>query len=66
MAYGKYKDLAKRTELEKFLKDKAFKIASNPKYDEYERGLALIIFKIFYKKSKLQQSIIKRFKRRRV
>ena len=39
MAYGKYKDLTKRAQSDKFLKDKAFKIASNPKYDGYERGL---------------------------
>ena len=37
MAYGKYKDLAKRTESDKVLKDKAFKIASNPNYDGYQR-----------------------------
>ena len=33
MAYGKSKDLVKRTQSDKALKDKAFKIASNPKYD---------------------------------
>ena len=33
MAYGKLKDLAKRTESDKVLKDKAFKNASNPRYD---------------------------------
>ena len=32
MAYGKYKDLEKRTQSDKFLKDKAFEISSNPKY----------------------------------
>ena len=32
-AYGKTKDLVKRTQSDKVLKDKAFKIASNPKYD---------------------------------
>ena len=35
MAYGKSKDLAKRTESDKVLKDKAFKIASDPKSDGY-------------------------------
>ena len=35
MAYGKSKDLAKRTESDKVLRDKAFKIASDPKYDGY-------------------------------
>ena len=40
MAYGKTKDLVKRTQSDKVLKDKALKIASNPKYDSYQRGLA--------------------------
>ena len=40
MAYGKSKDLAKRTQSDKVLRDKAFKIASHPKYDGYQRGLA--------------------------
>ena len=31
MAYGKPKDLARRTQSDKVLKDKAFEIASNPK-----------------------------------
>ena len=31
MAYGKSKDLVKRTQLDKVLRDKAFKITSNPK-----------------------------------
>ena len=33
MAYGKSKNLVKRTQPDKVLKDKAFKIASNPNYD---------------------------------
>ena len=40
MAYGKSKDLVKRTQSDKVLRDKAFKIASDPKYDDYQRGLA--------------------------
>ena len=43
-AYGKYKDLSKRTESDKVLKDKAFKIVSNPNYDRYQRGQASILF----------------------
>ena len=42
----------KRIESDKFLRDKAFKIASNTKYDGYERGLASMVCKIFDKKSK--------------
>ena len=40
MAYGKYKDVRKRTKSDKVLRDKASEIASNPKYDEYQTGLA--------------------------
>ena len=39
MAYGKHKDLNKRTKSEKVLRDKAFEIASNLKCDGYQRGL---------------------------
>ena len=38
MASDRYEDLTKRTESDKVLKDKAFKIVSNPKYDEYEHS----------------------------
>ena len=51
MAYGKSKDLIKRTQSDKVLKDKAFKIASNPNYDGYQRGLASIVYMFFDKKS---------------
>ena len=49
MAYGKSKDLVKRTQSDKVLKDKAFKIASDPKYDGYQRGLASMVYKFFDK-----------------
>ena len=39
------------SESDKVLKDKAFKIASNPKYDGYERGPASMVYKFFDKKS---------------
>ena len=51
MTYGKSKDLTKRTQSDKFLRDKAFKIASDPKYDGYQRGLASMVYKFFEKKS---------------
>ena len=51
MAYGKSKDLAKRTQSKKVLGDKAFRIASDPKYDGYQRGLASMVCKFFDKKS---------------
>ena len=50
MAYGKLKDIVKRTQSDK-VKDKAFKIASDPKYDGYQRGLASMVYKFFDKKS---------------
>ena len=53
MAYDKSKDLAKRTQSDKVLRDKAFKIASDPKYDGYQRGLASMVYKFFDKKSAL-------------
>ena len=41
MAYGKTtKDLVKRTQSDKVLRDKAFTIGSDPIYDGYQRGLA--------------------------
>ena len=52
MAYGDFKDLGKRTIADKILRDKAFKIASDWTYDGYQRGLALMVYKFFDKKSK--------------
>ena len=49
MACGKSKEFAKRTKSDKFLRDKAFKIASDPKHDGYQRGLALMVYKYFDK-----------------
>ena len=80
MALGKYKDLTKRTQSDKVLRDKAFEIASNPQYDGYQRGLTSMDFKFFDKKStcsgiKLSnqkladephKSIIRKAKRRKV
>ena len=51
-AYGDFKDLAKRTVADKLLRDKAFEIASDQKYDGYQRGLASMVYKFFDKKSK--------------
>ena len=44
MPYGDFKDLAKRTG------DKAFNIDKDPKHDEYQRGLASMIYKFLAKK----------------
>ena len=52
MAYSKFKYLEKRTQSDIVLKNKALNIASNPKYNGYERRLASMIYKLFDKKSK--------------
>ena len=52
MACKKFKDLGKRTQSDIVLKNKALKMASNPKYNGYERGLASMVYKFFDKKSK--------------
>ena len=52
MAYGDFKDLKRRTFSDKVLRDKAFNIAKNPKYDGYQRGLDSMVYKYFDKKSK--------------
>ena len=52
MANGDFKDLKRRTFSEKVLRDKAFNIAKNPKYDGYQRGLVSMVYKFFDKKSK--------------
>ena len=50
--YSKYKNLERRTQSDEVLKDKAFEISNNPKYDGYQRGLASLVCKFFDKKSK--------------
>ena len=52
MAYGDFKDLARRTASDKVLRDKVFNVAKNRKYDGYKRGLASMVYKFFDKKSK--------------
>ena len=51
MAYGDFKDLAGRIASDKFLRDKAFNIAKNSRYDGYQRGLASMVYKFFDEKS---------------
>ena len=47
IAYGGFKYLPRRATTDKSLHGKAFKIASNPKYDGYQRELVSIIYKFF-------------------
>ena len=53
MAYDKSKDLAKRTQSDKVLKDKALRVIQNMvaiKDDGYQRGLASMVCNFFDKK----------------
>ena len=50
MAYGDFKDLTKRTAADKVLRNKAFNIAKDTKYDGYQRRLASMVYKFFDKK----------------
>ena len=81
MEYDESKDIAKRTESDKVLRDKPFKVASNPKYDGYQRRLASMVYKFFDKNSsgnvvatepnyqlanELYRQIFRKFKKRKV
>ena len=50
-AYSDSKNVTKRTIADKILRDKAFNIAKDTKYDGYQRGLASMVYKFFDKKS---------------
>ena len=78
IAYGKSKNLVKRTHSYKILRDK---IASVPNNDGYQRGLASVVYKFFDKKSsgsgivnernyqlanELHKPIIRKFKKRKI
>ena len=81
-AYSDSKDLTKRTIADKNLKNRAFDIAKDPKYDAYQRGLASIVYKFFDSKvsgsgaklipenkqlaNELHKPIIRKFQKRRV
>ena len=82
MAYRDFKDIKRRTDSDKILRDKAFNIAKTPKYDGYQRGLATMVYKFFDKKfegseivnnkekiqlvDELHKPIIRKFKKRKV
>ena len=48
MAYGDFKDLKKRTAADKVLRDEAFSIAKDPKYDGYQKVFASMVFIFFF------------------
>ena len=73
--------IQEKTQSDKVLRDKAFKVASDPKYDGYQRGLASMVYKFFDKKSsgtgitneinyqlanEVHKAIIRKFKKRKV
>ena len=77
MAFRYFKGLARRTASDEVLRDKTFNIAKNPKCDEFERGLASMVYKFFDKNSKIygiiqnqqlaeemQRSIIRNFEKK--
>ena len=78
MSYGDFKDLERRTQSYRVLKDKVFKKAVNLKYNGRERGLTSMGYNFFDKKSKggsilnqqsaneLHKPIIGKFKKRKV
>ena len=51
MAYGDFKDFKKITAADKVLRDKAFNIAKDRKYDGYQTALASMVSKLFDKKT---------------
>ena len=51
MAYGDFKDLKERTAADKVLRNQAFNITEDPKYDGYQRGLSSMVYKFFDKKN---------------
>ena len=79
MSYNKSKNLERRTQSDTVLKNKAFKIASDPRKNGYEGSLASLLYKFFNKKSKgsglkenqqlaneLHKPIVIKFKKRKV
>ena len=51
MVYGDFKVLPTRTASDKVLRDKAFNVAKNCKYDGHQRGLPSMVYKSSDKKS---------------
>ena len=68
MAYADFKDLVKRTASDTVLRDKAFNIAKNPKYDGYQKVLLLSMVDKFFdkKKKKTLQVVVLKMKLNRM
>ena len=81
-AHSDSKYFTKRTVADKILKNRAFDIAKDPKYDGYQRGLASMVYKFFDSKvsgsgaklipeneqlaNELHKPIIRKFEKRKV
>ena len=77
-AYNKYKDSVNRKQSDIVLKNKAFKIAADPKVNGYQRSLAAMFYKFFHERTKgsgienkilaeeLHKPIVRNFKKRKV
>ena len=55
MQHTDSENLAKKTVSDKKLKDRAYEIAINPKYNRYQSGLASMVFIVFEKKQDREQ-----------
>ena len=78
--YAKYKDVENRLISDQKLRNSTYDIASNPKYDGYQRGLASMVYKFFDSKvaplakeldkrilaEELHKPVIKKFNKRKV
>ena len=78
-AYADNKDLLNRARADKILGNNGYAIASNPQYDDYQRGLASMVYKFFDKNivgsganeniklaNELVKPIIRKFNKRKV
>ena len=68
MAYEDFKDLPRRTAAGKVLRDKTFKIAKDPKYDGYQRSVAVKneILSNQELAEELHKPVIKKFEKRKL
>ena len=51
-AYGKYRARLNRRQSDIVLKNKALKIATDPRFNGYQRGLASMVYKFFNERTK--------------
>ena len=66
MAYRDFKDLSRRTTSDVISHNKTFNIGKNPRYDEYQKGLVSMVYKLFDKKSSGAAATVANFVKQRV